>query len=102
MTFRKRMLNGFAMAAVLAGVLTVSGSLQEAMAQMMYSYDQNWDQPVPQSVAQNQQAYPSPQYMYGYATPKKHKRYVNTSGGYGYHGYGRNYGPRYGYGCSWW
>ncbi|WP_027191424.1 hypothetical protein [Fundidesulfovibrio putealis] len=102
MTFQKRMLKGFAMAAVLAGGLAVSGSFQEAKAQMMYGYDQNWVQPVPQSVVQNQQAYPPQQNTYGYVTPKNYKRYVNTSGGY--YGQGRHYGPRgygYGYGCSW-
>lgn len=99
MTFQKRLLKGLAMATVLAGGLVVSGSFQEAKAQMMYG--QNW-QPVQQAVVQGQQAYPSRQHSYGYATPKQYKRYVNTSGGYGYTGHGRNYGPRYGYGCPWW
>lgn len=100
MALQKRMLKGFAMGVVLAGILAVSGSFQEAKAQM---YGQDW-QPVQQAVVQGQQAYPPQQYMYGYATPKKYKRHVNTSGGYGYYSHGRYYGPNYGYGygCSWW
>lgn len=88
------------MAALLTAGIAVSGSIHEAKAQMMYGPvpDQQWQQ----TVVQNSQANPPQQYTNGYATPKKYKRYVNTSGGYGYYGHGRHYGSRgYGYGCSW-
>lgn len=100
MSIRNNTLKGFAMATALIGGLVVSGSFQEAKAQMMY--DPGWVQQAQQPAVQGQQAYPPQQYMYVYSSPKRYKNYVNTSGGY--YGHGRNYGPRgygYGYGCSW-
>lgn len=101
MAIRNLTLKGFAVAALLTAGIAVSGSIQEAKAQMMYGPAPG--QPWQQSVAQYPQGNPPQQYANGYATPKRYKRYVNTSGGYS--GYGRYYGPRYGYSgysCPWW